>query len=157
MRISIFKLWKIFLLLTTNKSLSTSLDLKLFWLQITVWIINIQFGPPLVPKGTYVMNGFFSRCRGKRLHLNSSWLCSFFKCLQMGKWSSIYYFFRRTLKWSILEYTRYTSILGMVGVFANFFIMPFLSNTLKLRDTTILLVCMNVSKYCYYNCILKVS
>ena len=138
---------KIFLLLTTNKSLFTSLNLKLFWLQITVWIINIQFYPPLVPKGTYVMNGFFSRCRGKRLHLNSSWLCSFFKCLQMGKWSSIYYYFRRTLKWSILEYTRYTSILGMVGVFANFFIMPFLSNTLKLRDTTILLV--SVSKYCY--------
>lgn len=60
----------------------------------------------------------------------------------MGKWSNMYLFFRKKLKWTIIEYTRYTTILGMVGVGAQYVVMPILSKYFRLRDTTILL--MNV-------------
>ena len=60
----------------------------------------------------------------------------------MGKWSNMYLFFRMKHNWTITEYTRYTTTLGMVGVGAQFLVMPFLTSSwgLQLRDTTILLV-----------------
>lgn len=58
----------------------------------------------------------------------------------IGKWGTSFLYFRRALKWTIVEYTRYTTILGVVGVFAQYALMPLLTKTLQLRDTTILLV-----------------
>jgi hypothetical protein len=52
----------------------------------------------------------------------------------------MYLFFRRKFKWTIIEYSRYTTTLGMVGVAAQYILMPMLTNVLKMRDTTILLV-----------------
>lgn len=65
----------------------------------------------------------------------------------MGKWSNMYLFFRKKMKWTIIEYSRYTTILGMVGVAAQYCIMPFLTSYLKMRDTTILLVSKTSSRH----------
>ena len=60
--------------------------------------------------------------------------------LQMGKWSNSYLFFRRTLKWDIKEYSTYITAYGLLGMVATYLLMPFLTDYLKLRDTTILMV-----------------
>ena len=60
--------------------------------------------------------------------------------LQMGKWSNSYLFFRRTLKWDIKEYSAYITAYGLLGMVATYLLMPFLTDYLKLRDTTILMV-----------------
>ena len=58
----------------------------------------------------------------------------------MGKWANTYLFFRRSLKWTIVEYSRYTTTFGMVGVGAQYLLMPLMSKYLRWSDTTILIV-----------------
>ena len=60
--------------------------------------------------------------------------------MQIGKWGTSFLYFRKALKWTMVEYTRYTVILGVVGVFAQYCVMPLFSKVLGFRDTTILLV-----------------
>ena len=60
--------------------------------------------------------------------------------LQIGKWSTSYLFFRRTMKWDVKEYSTYTTTYGLLGMVATYLIMPILTDYFKLRDTTILMV-----------------
>lgn len=57
--------------------------------------------------------------------------------LSQGRWSSLFLFFRKHLKWSVIQYSRYTTILGVFGLLAQYIFVPFLSTRLKLHDTTI--------------------
>ena len=54
-----------------------------------------------------------------------------------GKWSCMFLYFRRVLDWSIVEFSRYTSILGCLGLIAQYALVPLLSSKLKLHDSTI--------------------
>ena len=65
----------------------------------------------------------------------------------MGKWSNSYLFFRRTLKWDIKEYSAYITAYGLLGMVATYLLMPFLTDYLKLRDTTILMVRLRSSPF----------
>ncbi len=77
-----------------------------------------------------------------------TFIISYLWCLlfQMGKWSNMYLFFRKKLKWTIIEYSRYTTVMGMVGVAAQYLLMPVLSGKLQLKDTTILLVSLRQNR-----------
>ena len=65
---------------------------------------------------------------------------SFF--LQQGKWSNTYLFFRYKLDWTITEYSKYTTTMGMLGVAAQFIVMPLITSSwgLRLPDSIILIV-----------------
>ena len=65
----------------------------------------------------------------------------------MGKWSNSYLFFRRTLKWDIKEYSTYITAYGLLGMVATYLLMPFLTDYLKLRDTTILMVRLKLGSF----------
>ena len=54
-----------------------------------------------------------------------------------GFWSSHFLFLRKRLNWTSVEYTRYTSILGLIGLLSQYIVIPFLVNKIKLRDSTI--------------------
>ena len=75
------------------------------------------------------------------INRNALWLklLVFFSSSQ-GRWSSLFLFFRKHLKWSVIQYSRYTTILGVFGLLAQYLFVPFLSNFLKLHDTTISLL-----------------
>ena len=72
--------------------------------------------------------------------------------LQMGKWSNSYLFFRRTLKWDIKEYSTYITAYGLLGMVATYLLMPFLTDYLKLRDTTILMVRLKSGSFRFLLC-----
>ena len=57
-----------------------------------------------------------------------------------GKWSSFYLFFRRQLQWTIIEYSRYTTILGVIGLVAQYLVVPFLTKKLHFQDYTIAII-----------------
>ena len=44
------------------------------------------------------------------------------------------------MKWDIKEYSAYITAYGLLGMVATYLLMPFLTDYLKLRDTTILMV-----------------
>lgn len=54
-----------------------------------------------------------------------------------GFWSSHFLFLRKRLNWTSVEYTRYMSILGLIGLLSQYIVIPFLVNKIKLRDSTI--------------------
>ena len=54
-----------------------------------------------------------------------------------GFWSSHFLFLRKRLNWTSIEYTRYTSILGLIGLLSQYVVIPFLVNQFRLRDSTI--------------------
>ena len=60
--------------------------------------------------------------------------------LQNGKGMNMYLFFRRTLKWDMTKYTNYFTAIGLLGLAAPYIIIPILTDTLRFKDTTILLV-----------------
>ena len=64
-----------------------------------------------------------------------------------GKWSCMFLYFRRTLEWSIMEFSMYTSILGAFGMIAQYVLVPVLTTRLKLHDSTIALL-GNFINYC---------
>ena len=47
---------------------------------------------------------------------------------------------RRKLDWNIIDYTTYTVVLGVIGMTAQFIAIPLLSEKLKLRDSTIIII-----------------
>ena len=63
-----------------------------------------------------------------------------------GKCSCMFLYFRRTLEWSIMEFSMYTSFLGALGMVAQYLLVPLLTTRLKLHDSTIALLgkCSNV-------------
>ena len=60
--------------------------------------------------------------------------------LQNGKVMTMYLFFRRTLKWDMTKYTNYFTAIGLLGLATPYLILPTLTDYLKFKDTTILLV-----------------
>ena len=57
-----------------------------------------------------------------------------------GKWDCMYLYFKRVLDWTMTEYGQYVSILGFLGLIAQYILVPLLSVTLKLHDSTIALL-----------------
>ena len=57
-----------------------------------------------------------------------------------GKWDCMYLYFKRVLSWTMTEYGQYVSILGFLGLVAQYALVPLLSVTLKLHDSTIALL-----------------
>ena len=57
-----------------------------------------------------------------------------------GKWDCMYLYFKRVLDWTMSEYGQYVSILGFLGLVAQYILVPLLSVTLKLHDSTIALL-----------------
>ena len=47
---------------------------------------------------------------------------------------------RRKLAWGIIDYTTYKIVLGVVGMTAQYIAIPLLSEKLKLRDSTIIII-----------------
>lgn len=60
--------------------------------------------------------------------------------LQNGKGMNMYLFFRRELKWDMTKYTNYYTAIGLLGLAAPYLIIPTLTDKLRFKDTTILLV-----------------
>lgn len=55
----------------------------------------------------------------------------------IGKWGSLFLYFRKILDWTILEYSRYTTTLGVIGLLAQYIAVPFLTAKLNFQDYTI--------------------
>ena len=49
-------------------------------------------------------------------------------------------FFRRHLKFTVVQYSRYTTILGVFGLAGQYIMVPILSKKFKLHDSTISLI-----------------
>jgi Na+/melibiose symporter-like transporter len=58
----------------------------------------------------------------------------------MGQYAVLFLYFRRQLEWTHVEYTRYMTAAGILGVLAHLLIIPFLTSKLKWHDTTIMAV-----------------
>jgi fucose permease len=56
----------------------------------------------------------------------------------VGRGTLLFLFFRRQFAWSHVEYSRYMTSFGILGVASQVFLIPFLSTTLKWEDTSIL-------------------
>jgi PCFT/HCP family folate transporter-like MFS transporter 1/3 len=57
-----------------------------------------------------------------------------------GLWSSHFLFLRKQLNWTSMQYTRYTSILGLIGLLSQYIAVPLLANKAKIHDSTISLL-----------------
>ena len=76
-----------------------------------------------------------------RRSLPKTAVCSSLHCFfSVGRWNSLFLFFRKHLKWSVVEYSRYTTILGVIGILAQYIVVPTLSERFKLHDATISLL-----------------
>ena len=86
-------------------------------------------------------NLYYCQSQMALINRNALWLKTFrFFSFSQGRWSSLFLFFRKHLKWSVIQYSRYTTILGVFGLLAQYIFVPFLSTRLKLHDTTISLL-----------------
>ena len=59
---------------------------------------------------------------------------------QNGVWTSRFLFLRRVLNWTSLEYSYYSTCLGMIGLFAQWVAVPVMANVFKLHDSTVSLL-----------------
>ena len=70
-----------------------------------------------------------------------------------GKGITIYLFFRRKFSWDNKGYGVYIGTFGIVGLFSQYVLLPFMSNRLKLHDMTIQIWSFcNFSTYCHHWC-----
>ena len=60
--------------------------------------------------------------------------------IHVGEWSNGYLYLRRKLNWDIIDYTKFTLTAGITGMIAQYTAIPLLSEKLKLRDSTIILI-----------------
>ena len=60
--------------------------------------------------------------------------------INVGDWGNQYLYLRRTLEWTIIDYTTYTIIIGVVGLAAQYIAIPLLSEKLKFRDSSIIII-----------------
>ena len=60
--------------------------------------------------------------------------------LSQGRWSSLFLFFKKHLKWTAIDYSRYITILGVMGMLAQYIVVPVLSQRFKFHDCTISLI-----------------
>ena len=60
--------------------------------------------------------------------------------INVGDWGNQYLYLRRKLEWDIIDYTTFTIVVGVVGLAAQYIAIPLLSEKLKLRDSTIIII-----------------
>ena len=60
--------------------------------------------------------------------------------LSQGRWSSLFLFFKKHLKWTAVDYSRYITICGVLGMLAQYVVVPVLSQRFKFHDCTISLI-----------------
>ena len=60
--------------------------------------------------------------------------------INVGDRGNTYLYLRRTLEWTIIDFTTYTIIIGVVGLAAQYIAIPLLSEKLKLRDSSIIII-----------------
>ena len=70
----------------------------------------------------------------------SKFHCISFQYFSHGRWSGLFLFFRKQLKWSTIQYTTFTTTLGFIGLFGQYIAVPILSGWLRLHDSTISLI-----------------
>ena len=54
-----------------------------------------------------------------------------------GKWSSLYLYLRRQLNFDIVQYSYYTTTMGVIGIFAQYFAVPLLTRRFGFNDYTV--------------------
>ena len=54
-----------------------------------------------------------------------------------GKWSSLYLYLRRKLNFDIVQYSYYTTTMGVIGIFAQYFAVPLLTRRFGFNDYTV--------------------
>ena len=60
--------------------------------------------------------------------------------IHVGEWTNGYLYLRRRLDWDIYDYTKFSLTWGIVGMLAQYTLIPLLSEKLKLRDSTIIMM-----------------
>ena len=86
----------------------------------------------------------------------SKFHCISFQYFSHGRWSGLFLFFRKQLKWSTIQYTSFTTTLGFIGLFGQYIAVPILSGWLRLHDSTISLIDA-VTRYVYqYLCLFTI-
>ena len=57
-----------------------------------------------------------------------------------GKWSSLYLFLRRQLNFDIIQYSFYTTTMGVIGLFAQYVAVPVLTKRFGFQDYTVAII-----------------
>ena len=57
-----------------------------------------------------------------------------------GKWNCMFLYVKVALDWTIVEFGYYVSILGFLGLIAQYALVPILTGIVKLHDSTIALI-----------------
>ena len=92
-----------------------------------------------------LMNSFRTLCTKREHNLRVLLLLMIF-CFEMEVFINVgdlgfqYLYLRRKLDWDIIDYTTYTIVAGMIGLTAQYIIVPILSEKLNLRDPTIIII-----------------
>ena len=70
-----------------------------------------------------------------------------------GKGPTLYLYFRKQFSWDEKGFGMYIGIFGIMGMIAQYVIIPFMSNRLKLKDMTIGMwrFSQEISKYSFLN------
>ena len=81
----------------------------------------------------------------KRDHNLRMYLILMIFCFEMEMFvnvgeGSTYLYLRRTLEFTMSDYTRYSTVVGVIGIVAQYVTIPILSERLKLHDSTIILI-----------------
>ena len=91
------------------------------------------------------MNSFRTLCTKREHNLRVLLLLMIF-CFEMEVFINVgdlgfqYLYLRRKLDWDIIDYTTYTIVAGMIGLAAQYIIVPTLSEKFNLRDSTIIII-----------------
>ena len=57
-----------------------------------------------------------------------------------GGCGNLYLYLRRQLNWDLIDYTTFTIIVGVIGIAAQYIVIPILSEKFKLQDSTIITI-----------------
>ncbi|TRY71632.1 hypothetical protein TCAL_14873 [Tigriopus californicus] len=60
--------------------------------------------------------------------------------INVGEWSNTYLFLRRQLEFTMVDYTRFSVIVGIIGISAQYITIPLFTQKFKFRDSTIVLI-----------------
>ena len=91
------------------------------------------------------MNSFRTLCSKRKHNLRVLLLLMIF-CFEMEQFINVgdlgfqYLYLRRKLDWDIIDYTTYTIVAGVIGLTAQYIIVPILSEKFNLRDSTIIII-----------------